>query len=44
MIMLNADPKEVSAARKLRLGWELHRSRLHVARVRIPNRSATKRA
>lgn len=44
MIMLNADPKEVSAARKLRRGWELHRSRLHVARVRIPNRSATKRA
>jgi hypothetical protein len=43
MIVLNADPKEVSAARKLRCGWELHRSRLHAARVRLPSRLATKR-
>lgn len=44
MVMLSADPKEVDVARKRRVGWELHRSRLYDARVRLPNRLATKRA
>jgi hypothetical protein len=44
MVLLNADPKEVSTAGKLRRGWELHRSRFYDARVRLPNRAAGKRA
>jgi hypothetical protein len=44
MIVLNADPKEVNAAQKLRRGWEFHRSRLYAARVRRPNRAAVERA
>jgi hypothetical protein len=38
MVLLQADLKKVKAARKLRSGWDWHRSRLHHARVRLPNR------
>ena len=41
MVLLQADPKKVKAARKLRAGWERHRSRLYDARVRLPNSRAT---
>jgi transposase-like protein len=37
-VMLHADPKEVKAARKRRTGWDIQRSRLYNARVRLPNR------
>jgi transposase-like protein len=43
MVVLNADPAEVKAARKRRREWDPYRSRLHQARVRLPNGSANYR-
>lgn len=42
LVLLQADPKKVKAAGKLRNGWDIHRSRLHEARVRLPNRNSSR--
>jgi transposase-like protein len=41
LVLLQADPKKVKAAEKLRSGWPVHRSRLYEARVPLPNRKPT---
>lgn len=38
MVILNADPKKVKAARKLRREWPGLRQRIYKARTRLPNR------